>query len=74
MNIKFYTEPVYGYSYKYIKRKIKIHEDNINTNFHSNKMSKQNVSNKCLPLIMLDSVLRTNKKILSLSTFVRVQI
>ena len=62
MNIKFDSEFVYGGSVKYIKTKIKAYEDNINTIFHNNKMPKQNVSYKCLPLMMLDSVVKVNKK------------
>ena len=34
----------------------------MNTNFQSRKVPKQNVSYKCLSLIMLDSVIRVNKK------------
>ena len=62
MNIEFDSEPVYGDNNKYIKRKIKIHEDRVNTNFQGNKVPKENASYKCLSLIMLDSVIRVNKK------------
>ena len=62
LNIKFDSEPVYRDSVKYIKTKIKTYEDRINTIFHDNKMPKQNVSYKCLPVTILDSVIRTNKK------------
>ena len=33
MNIKFNSEPVYGENDKYIKTKIKLYEDKVNTNF-----------------------------------------
>ena len=33
MNIEFDSEPVYGDSDKYIKTKIKMYEDRVNTNF-----------------------------------------
>ena len=39
-----------------------MYEDKVNTNFQSRKVPKQNVSYKCLSLIMLDSVIRVNKK------------
>ena len=62
MNINFDSENIYGDSVKYIKTKVKTYGDKINTIFHNNKMPKQNVSYKCLPVIMLDSDIRTNKK------------
>ena len=62
MNIEFDSEPVYGDGDKYIKTKIKMFDDRVNTNFQSNKVPKDNVSYKCLSLIMLDSVIRVNKK------------
>ena len=36
--------------------------DRVNTNFQGKKVSKENGSYKCLSLIMLDSVIRVNKK------------
>ena len=62
MNIEFDSEPVYGDGDKYIKSKIKMFEDIVNTNFQVKKVSKQNASYKCLSLIMLDSIIRVNKK------------
>ena len=61
MNIEFVSEPVYGDNDKYIKTKIKMHEDRVNTNFQSKKMPKENASYKCLSLIVLDSVIRVDK-------------
>ena len=62
MNIEFDSEPVYGDSDKYIKTKIKMYEDRVNTNIQGKKVPEENASYKCLSLIMLDSVVRVNKK------------
>ena len=62
MNIKFDSKPVYGDSDKYIKTKIKSSGDKINTNVQGKNMPKENASYKCLSLIMLDSVIRANKR------------
>ena len=62
MNIEFDSEPVSGDNDKYIKTKIKIYEDRVNTSSQSKKVLKENTSYKCLSLIMLDSVIRVNKK------------
>ena len=62
MNIEFDSEPVYGDGDKYIKTKIKMFEDRLNTNFQGKKVPKENASYKCLSLIMLNSVIRVNKK------------
>ena len=61
-NIEFYSVPVYGDNDKYIKTKIKMYEDRVNTNFQGKNVPKENVSYKCLSLIILDSVIRVNKK------------
>ena len=57
LSIKFDSRPVYGDNDKYIKTKIKLHGDKINTNFQVKKIPKENASYKCLSLIMLDSVI-----------------
>ena len=44
------------------KVKIKSYGDNVNTNFQGKKVPKENASYKCLSLVMLDSVIRVNKK------------
>ena len=62
MNIEFDSEPVYGDYYKYLKTRINIYGDKVNTNFRGNKVPKENTSYKCLSLKMLDSVIRVNKK------------
>ena len=62
MNIEFDIEPIYGDNYIYIKTKIKMYENRVNTNFQGKKVPKENASYKCLSLIMLDSVISVNKK------------
>ena len=62
MNIEFDNEPVYDDNDKYIKTKIKLYGDKINTNFQGKKIPKENASYKCLSWIVLDSVIRANKK------------
>ena len=62
LDIKYDSEPVYGDGDKYIKTKIKMYGDRVNTSFQGKKVPKENASYKCLSLIMLDSVIRTNKK------------
>ena len=57
LSTKFDCEPVYGDNDKYIKTKIKLYGDKINTNFQGKKIPKENASYKCLSLIMLDSVI-----------------
>ena len=57
INEEFDSEPVYGYSDKYIKTKIKLYGDKTNINFQGKKISKENTSYKCLSLIMLDSLI-----------------
>ena len=62
LNIEFDSELVNGDVDKYIKTKIKMYGDKVNTNFQRKKVPKENASYKCLSLIMLDSVIRVNKK------------
>ena len=62
LSIEFDSVPVYGDNDKYIKTKIKMYEDRVNTKFQGKKVPKENVSYKCLSLIMLDSVIRVNEK------------
>ena len=62
MKIDFETKPVYGYNDKYIKTKINIYAGSIITNFHNKKMPKEKAPCKYLSIIMLDSVIKANKK------------
>ena len=45
MKIDFESKPVYGDDDKYIKTKIKIHADNMITNFHNKKNAKRKSTN-----------------------------
>ena len=56
------SEPVYGDNDKYLKTKIESFVVKINTNFQGKKIPKENISYKCLSLIMLDSGIRVNRK------------
>ena len=62
LNIKFDSEPIYGDSDEYINTKIKIYGDKVNANFQGKKIPKENTAYKSISLIMLDSVVRVNKK------------
>ena len=62
ITIEFDSEPVYGDGDKYIKTKIKMYEDSVNTTFQGKSVPKENASYKCLSLVMLDSVIRVSKK------------
>ena len=42
MNIEFDSEPVYGGNDKYIKTKINLYGDKVNTNFQGKKELKEN--------------------------------
>ena len=42
INIEFDSEPVYGDNDRYIKTKIKMYEDRVNTNFQGKKVPKDN--------------------------------
>ena len=62
LRIDVESKPVYGDDDKYIKTKIKIYAGSMITNFHNKKMPKEKVPCKCLSIIMLDSVIKANKK------------
>ena len=62
LKVEFDSKPVYGDDNKYIKIKIKIFNDSGNRNFQGKKIPKENPPYKCLAIIMLDSVIRANKK------------
>ena len=62
MKITFESKPVYGEDVKYIKTKIKTYAGNIITNFHNKKMPKEKAPCKCLSVIIIDSVIKANKK------------
>ena len=62
MKINFESKPVYGDDDKYIKTKIKTYAGSIITNFHNKKMPKEKAPCKCLSIIVIDSVIKANKK------------
>ena len=62
MKINFESKSVYGDNGKYIKTKIKAYAGSINTNFHNKKMPKEKAPCKCLSIIMIESVIKVNKK------------
>ena len=67
INIEFDSEPVYGDGDQYIKTKIKMYEDRVNTHFQGKKVPEENASYMLEYIIyniyiMLDSVIRVNKK------------
>ena len=62
LSTEFDSEPVYGDNDRYIKTKLKLYGDKINKNFQGKKIPKENESYKSLSLIMLDSVIKANKK------------
>ena len=62
LNIEFDSETVYGDNDKYMKTKIKMHEDRVNTNFQGKEVPNEDASYKCLSLIVLGSVIRVSKK------------
>ena len=62
MKITFETKPVYDEDVKYIKTKTKPYAGNIIKNFHNKKMPKEKAPCKCLSIIIIDSVIKANKK------------
>ena len=70
LKIEVDNEHVYGGNDKYIK--ITIYAGSMITNFQSKRMPKEKAPYKCLLIIMLDSVIKAKKKVLSPDTFVRM--
>ena len=62
MKINFESKPVYGDDEKYIKTEIKIYANSLITNFHNKKVPKEKASYKWLSIIMLDSVIKADKR------------
>ena len=62
MKINFESKPVYGDDEKYIKTEIKIYAGSLITNFHNRKVPKEKASYKWLSIIMLDSVVKANRR------------
>ena len=62
LGIEFDSEPVYGDTDFYLKRKVKMYDNKVNTTFQGKETPKGDSSDKCLSLIMLDSVVKVGKK------------
>ena len=62
LGTKFDSEPVYGDTDSYIKIKVKLYDNKVNTNFQGKVILKADSSYNCLSLIMLDSVVKVGKK------------
>ena len=62
MKINFESKTVYGGDDKYKKTKIKTYAGSIITNFHNKKMPKEKAPCKRLSIIVIDSLIKTNKK------------
>ena len=62
MKINFESKSAHRDDDKYIKTKIKTYAGSIITNFHNKKMPKEKAPCKCLSIIMIDSVIKANKK------------
>ena len=60
LNIKFHSEPIYDK--KYIKVKVREHDGMIKTNFLGDKVLNKNMRYTCIACLMIDSVVRKNKK------------
>ena len=56
---EFENKPVYNE--KYLKTKIKFYNEKINTNFHNNKIPKDDPQCICISVILVDSVYRKDK-------------
>ena len=60
---KIDNKPFYGNDdNNYIKTKIKTFKDSIITNFHNKKVPEEKIPYKCLLIIVLDSVIKTDNK------------
>ena len=62
LKIEFDSKPVYGDDEKYIKTKTKTYGDSVITNFRNKKMPEENTPCTCSSIIMLDSVIKAQKK------------
>ena len=62
LRINFDSKPLYGDDNKYIKAKINMYANNMITNVNNKKMPNENAPCKLLSIIMIDSVIKVNKK------------
>ena len=62
MNIESDNEPVFADNDKYIKAKIELYVEKVNTKFQGKKIPKKKSLYNCLSLVMVDSAIRVSKK------------
>ena len=62
LKINFESKPVHGDDDKYLKTNIKIYAGSMITNFYNKEMPQEKAPCKCLSIIMIDSVIKANKK------------
>ena len=62
LRIDFESKPLYGDDNKYIKAKISMYANNMITNVNNKRMPNENAPCKLLSIIMIDSVIKANKK------------
>ena len=60
LNVKLHSQPIYDD--RYIKTKVKIFNNSINTLFPGDKIHKERIRYICISAICIDSVLRRDKK------------
>ena len=60
LGIKFHSETIYDK--KYLKAKIREFDSDIKTNFLGNGLPKENIYYTCIACIIIDSVMKMNKK------------
>ena len=53
---------------------MKCYKGKINTNFYTKKISKEDSQYNCLTVVLIDSVLRTGKNLLSTGVFTGIKI
>ena len=61
---EFDSKLIYDDNDKYIKTKIKVFGDKVNTNFQGKKVPRQNTPCEYLSLTMLDSAIRSSKSVI----------
>ena len=61
LRTEFDSELVYGDTDSYIKTKVKVYDNRVNTSFQGKETPKGDSGYKCLSLIMLDSVVKIGK-------------
>ena len=62
LNIKFYSQPIY--ENKYLKTKVREFDGSFKTHFLGNNIPKESTYYTCVACIIVDSVMKMNKKII----------